>query len=319
MARICVLGGTGFIGRHLLNRLAARGEKIVLPTRRLSHARDLYLLPTVEVVEADVHDDAALARLVSDCNAVVNLIGVLHSRPSRSGKDSYGPDFAKAHVDLPARLAVASAKAGVEQLVHLSALGASPDAPSEYLRSKAAGEAAILAARDRLNATVFRPSAVFGREDRFLNLFAQMARRLPVLFVPCPDARFQPVFVGDVAQCIVRCLFDPETYHRNYDLCGPKEYTLRDLVEFAGRSSGHHRPIIGLSERSAYFQAWLMEWLPGKLITRDNLRSMKVPNVCHCDFPFGLRPTALEAVAPAWLSGRGPRTRIYGLRSRAGR
>lgn len=318
MARICVLGGTGFIGQHLLNRLVSSVEKVVVPTRRLAHARELYLLPTVEVVEADIHDDATLERLISDCSAVVNLVGVLHSRPSRS-RDSFGPDFARAHVELPARLAAASAKAGVEHLVHISALGASADAPSEYLRSKAGGEAAILAARDRVHATVFRPSIVFGPEDRFLNLFARMERRLPVLFLPCPDARFQPVFVGDVAQCIVRCLFDPETYHRNYDLCGPRQYTLRELVQFVGRVSGHRRPLIGLSESLSYLQARMMEWLPGKLMTRDNVRSMKVPSVCHCEFPFGLRPNPLEALAPAWLSDRDPRTRVYNLRSKAGR
>lgn len=319
MARICVLGGTGFIGQHLLNRLVSGVEKIVVPTRRLAHARELYPLPTVEVVEADIHDDATLARLVSGCTAVVNLVGVPHSRPSRSGKDSFGPDFARAHVELPARLAEASARAGVEHLVHISALGASANAPSEYLRSRAAGEAAILAARDRVHATVFRPSIVFGPEDRFLNLFARMQRRLPLLLLPCPDARFQPVFVGDVAQCIVRCLFDPETYHRNYDLCGPKQYTLRELVQYVGQVSGHRRPIIGLSDSLSYLQAGMMEWMPGKLMTRDNVRSMKVPNVCQCEFPFGLHPNPLEALAPAWLSGRDPRARLYSLRSKAGR
>jgi NADH dehydrogenase len=312
MARICVLGGTGFIGGHLLNRLVARGEKIVLPTRRLKHARDLFLLPTVEVIEADIHDDAVLARLLRGCDAAINLVGVLHSRPGSSGKEPYGPDFARAHVALPERLAYAALGAGIRHLVHVSALGAEPDAPSEYLRSKAAGEAAILAVRDRLPATVFRPSVVFGPEDRFLNLFAGLARWLPVLLVPCPDARFQPVYVGDVAQCLARCLFDPAAYHRNYDLCGPSVYTLQELVKFAVRASGHRKLVLGLSERMSYLQGAIMEWLPGKPMTRDNVRSMKVANVCHCDFPFGLRPLALEGAAPAWLAGRDSRGRRHG-------
>ncbi len=301
MTRICVLGGTGFIGRHLLNRLVTNAEKIVLPTRRLRHARELVLLPTVEVVQADIHDDAALERVLQGCSTAINLAGVLHSTPSRSPK-GFGRDFARVHVDLPARLVDIAARGGAEHVIHVSALGASPNGPSEYLRSKAAGEAAILAARDRIAATIFRPSVVFGPEDRFLNTFARMQRWLPMVFLPCADARFQPVYVGDVAQCIARSLYDPETWNRNYDLCGPRTYTLRQLVEFAGRASRHPRPVIGLSPGAAQAQAWIMERLPGKLVTRDNLRSMKVPNVCQCEFPFGLTPMPLEAVAPAWLS-----------------
>ncbi len=301
MARICVLGGSGFIGRHLLNRLVTDAHKIVLPTRRLKHARELVLLPTVEVIEADIHDDTALERVLEGCTAAVNLVGVLHSRPSRSPK-GFGPEFARAHADLPGRLADIGARVGLEHLLHLSALGANPNAPSEYLRSKAAGEAALLAARDRINATVFRPSVVFGPEDRFLNTFAKMQRWMPALFLPCAQAQFQPVYVGDVAQCLARALFDPQTHHRNYDLCGPKRYTLRELVQFAGRASAHPRPVIGLSEKASEMQAWFLERLPGKLVTRDNLRSMKVPNVCQCDLPFGLTPMPLEALAPVWLS-----------------
>jgi uncharacterized protein YbjT (DUF2867 family) len=314
MARICVLGGSGFIGRHVVNRLTEDNHVVLAPTRRRQRARHLYLLPTVDVIEGNVHDDATLRRLVRGCEAVINLVGVLHSSPGRP----YGPQFARAHVELPKRVVDACVAAGVPRLVHFSALGASEDAPSEYLRSKAAGEAAILAARDRIAATVLRPSVVFGPEDRFLNLFVRLNRRLPVLFLACPDARFQPVHVRDVAECVSRSLFDRDAFRHNYDLCGPRSYTLRQLVEFAGRATGYRRPIIGLSPGLSYLQAAIMEFLPGKLMSRDNVRSMQVANVCRGEFPFGLKPRPIEAAALAYLSPD-PMPRFNRLRWKARR
>jgi uncharacterized protein YbjT (DUF2867 family) len=307
MAQILVLGGTGFIGHHLLHRLVARGDKVIVPTRRLRRARDMYLLPTAEFVLADIHDDVTLTRLVNTCDAVVNLVGILHGRPA---------DFARAHVELPRRLAAACARAGVEHIVHMSALGASPDAPSEYLRSKAAGEAALKAGG--VDATIFRPSVVFGHDDRFLNLFAALQRLSPVLFLACPGARFQPVHVEDVSACFARALLDLPSYGRTYELCGPKVYTLRQLVEYVGHASGHPRPIVGLSDSLSELQALFMEWLPVKLMSRDNVRSMKVDSTCDAPFPFGIVPAALEAVAPAWLHA-GPGLRTHAWRARAGR
>ena len=298
MARICVLGGTGFIGRHLLNRLVERGHRMIVPTRRRIRARELFLLPTADIQEADIYDRDTLARLVAECDAVVNLVGVLHSRPGRAGGPGYGPDFERAHVRLPQMLAEAAAGTGVEQILHVSALGAASDAPSEYLRSKAAGEAAIRSGT--VPVTVFRPSVVFGPEDQFLNVFAHLQRWLPFMLLPCPEARFQPVFVGDVAQCLVRGLLANGSFHKTYELCGPRVCTLRQLVQFAGAASGHPRPVFGLPAAAAHAQAWLMERLPGKLMTRDNLRSMERANVCDCEFPFGLAPAGLEAAT--WLT-----------------
>lgn len=319
MTRILVTGGAGFLGRHLVNRLCADGHMVVVPTRRRDHAKHLITLPTVDVLDADIHDERTLARLVSGCDAVVNLVGVLHSRPG----EPYGPEFARAHVELPRRLVEACKQAGVRRLVHVSALGAAGDAPSEYLRSKAEGEAVLLAARDRIDATVFRPSVIFGPDDRFLNLFAQLQRCSPVVFLASPGARFQPVYVGDVAECIARAIGDPatarESAHRNYDLCGPHEYTLRELVALAGRLSGHRRPVIGLGETLSMLQAWSFEFLPVKLLSRDNLRSMKVPSVCSCEFPFGITPAALAAIAPGYLAHASSRDRYRTFRNQAGR
>ena len=300
---VLVVGGAGFIGHHLCAELARRLVRITVPTRRRERAKDLILLPTVDVVEADVRAPGVLEQLVRNKQAVINLAGVLHSRRGRRserGPNDYGPDFARAHVELPQAIVSACRAVGVRRLVHLSALGASPQAPSQYLRSKGVGEQAVLAAED-LDVTVFRPSVVFGPDDRFLNRFAALARYLPVLALPSPQARFQPVFVGDVARAIATSLDDMVSHGWRYDLGGPQEYTLRELVELVGRITGRRRPIIGLPGGLGRLQAGLLEHLPGKLMSRDNLDSMKLPSVTSAPFPFGIQPQRVEAVVPSYL------------------
>jgi len=272
-------------------------------------------------VEADILEPRVLERLAAGKQAVINLVGILHSRRGRRsdrGPNDYGPDFARIHVELPQAVVAACRAQGAKRLLHLSALGISASAPSEYLRSKAIGEQAVLAADD-LDVTAFRPSVVFGPEDRFLNQFALLARFAPVLAIPCPQARFQPVYVGDVARAVVRAIDDPDTFGKAYELCGPRQYSLKELVEAVCRITGRERAVIGLSDRLSRLQAAVMEKLPGRLMTRDNYRSMQVPNVCSGVFPFGIQPLALEGVAPAWLAPSGPVERNSRLRWRAGR
>jgi len=306
-----VVGGSGFVGRHLVAALAARGASVVVPTRRRERAKHLILLPTVDVVEADARDARTLAALARGCDAVVNLAGILH-----------GPGFNLAHVELAQAVVNACRLAGIKRLLHMSALGADPSAPSEYLRSKGLGEQAVLAADD-LEATVFRPSVIFGPEDRFLNLFAKLAAFSPVLALAAPEARFQPVYVGDVVKAMLAALESrahlSDTGGKRYDLCGLHEYTLRELMQFVCAVTGRRRLIVGLPDGVAWLQAWMMEWLPVKLLTRDNLRSMRVPSVSGNEFPFGIRPAALQATAPAWLASAAMRERYDELRWRARR
>jgi len=321
LENVLVVGGSGFIGRHLCAALAAESIDVTVPSRRRERAKHLILLPTVNVVDADVLAPGVLERLAAGHQAVINLVGILYSRRGRRderGPNDYGPDFARIHVELPQAIVAACRANGVKRLLHVSALGVSASAPSEYLRSKAIGEQAVLAAED-LQVTVFRPSVVFGPEDRFLNSFALFARLLPAFAVPCPDARFQPVCVGDVARAMLHALDDPNAHGKAYELCGPRQYSLKELVEYVCRATGRRRLVFGLPDRLSYWQAAMLERMPGRLMTRDNYRSMQVPNVCSGTFPFGIEPQALEAVAPTYLAPSGSRERYPRLRWRARR
>jgi NADH dehydrogenase len=305
--KVLVVGGSGFIGRHVVAALVRRGIKVTVPSRRRERAKHLILLPTVDVIEADVMAPGVLERLVRGHDAVINLVGVLH-----------GPDFETPHVRLPEALVAACRATGVKRLVHLSALGASADGPSAYQRSKGKGEQAVMQAKD-LEVTVFRPSVVYGPEDRFLNMFACLARFTPVLKVPCPDARFQPVYVGDVANAIVTSLDLADAHGRSYELGGPREYTLKQLVRCACEWTGRRRLVLGMPKSWSYASAWVLEKLPMQLMSVDNVRSMQVPNTTQARFPFGIVPQPLEAVAPSYLSPSGPRERYPQLRWRARR
>jgi len=307
---VVVLGGSGFVGRALCNQLVALGYTVRVPTRSRERVRDLLLLPTVEVVEADVNDPRQLERVVRGAGALINLVGVLHDgRGSRSFRD--------AHVELARKAVVACREAGVHRLLQMSALNARINAPSAYLRSKSEAEAIVL--QSGLEATVFCPSVIFGRDDQFLNLFAGLLQVLPVIMLGSPGARFQPVYVEDVAAAFIAALRDRSSAGHSYDLCGPRVYTLRELVDYVARVTGRCRLIVGLNDGLSYAQAAAMELLPVKLLTRDNYYSMKVDSVSDQPFPFGIEPVALEAVAPGWLSPQAAQSRYQQLRLRAGR
>jgi len=308
---VLVVGGSGYVGRYVVGRLAADGWRVVVPTRRRDNARHLFLLPTVDVVPSDVNQPAELARLARGASAVINLVGILN--------ETGGQTFARTHIELAASVVAACKGAGVRRLVHMSALHADPAGPSRYLRSKGEAEAAVAASG--LDWTIVQPSVIFGREDAFLNLFAKLLRIAPVMALARADARFQPVFVGDVAECMVRALSLPATIGRKYPLCGPKVYTLRELVRYVGVLIGAPRAIVPLGRTLGTLQALVLEHLPGALMSRDNLASMERDSVCDCDFPpvFGFVPHALETVAPAYLGPDAARSRYDEYRLRGGR
>lgn len=302
--RILVLGGSGFVGRALcdqwFNGQIPMPGRLVVPTRRRAHAAHLLTWPGVDVVEANVHNDADLRPLLSQVNTVVNLVAILHGTPAQ---------FEHAHVTLPRRLRAACEQAGIRHLVHVSALGVPEQAqaaPSHYLRTKALGEAALQAS-DSLMVTVLRPSVIFGAHDKFLNLFATMQAVAPVVPLARANARFQPVWVQDVARALVQVLRHPQDQGRTYECAGPEVFTLADLVRLAGRYSGHPRPVLSMPDAVGRLQAAILERLPGPtLMSADNLDSMTTPNVATGRHPglqdLGVTPASLHSVAPSYLA-----------------
>lgn len=297
---ICIFGGSGFVGRHLANILTDQEIYLRIPTRNYERAKELLVIPTTDLIEANIHDEAELDGLLAGMDAAINLVGILHG------------DFHTVHVELPGKIVAACKRNGITRLLHMSALHAGPAQPSGYLRSKGEGEEIVMTSD--LNVTSFRPSLIFGPGDASLNLFSRLGR-LPILPLASPDAKFQPVFVEDVAHAFAASLTAPETFGQCYDLCGPKRYTLRELVQYAAQTAGHDPAIVGLGDRLSHLEAAMMEILPGKLMSVDNYYSMKIDNVCDCNEPdtlaqvWGISPTALEAVAPLYLARQTPHER----------
>jgi uncharacterized protein YbjT (DUF2867 family) len=319
---VCILGGGGFVGHHLVALLAARGIKVRVPARRREAVKDLIVLPTVEIVETDIHDPASLNALFDGMDAVINLVGLLHESDSGrgDGQQARRGSFQHAHVELPRKVVAACKTAGVARLLHMSALGADVDSRSAYQRSKGAGEALVMQAAGDLAVTVFRPSVIFGPGDSFLTMFADLLKLAPVVPLAGGDARFQPVFVGDVARAFADALDLPESHGQRYNLCGPKVYTLADLVRLTATTLGLCRLVVPLGQTPSYWFAFLMELKPGaKLMTRDNHYAMLTDNVCPDGFPplFG-KATALESVI-GYLKETDPRRNYTAYRSHAGR
>ncbi len=315
--RVLVLGGSGFVGRQVCEQLARLGWHITVPTRRAVNAARVQSLPGLTVIEANVHQEADLARLIPGHDAVVNLVAVLHGSEER---------FESVHVDLPGKIASAMKKAGVQRLVHISALGADPQGPSMYQRSKARGETVLHNAG--LQLTILRPSVIFGAEDKFLNLFADLQAVAPFMPLAGSGTRFAPVWVGDVARAVVVCLQKLDTVGQTYELCGPDVMTLGELVQRAGQwagvNEGRGRPVIGLPMWVGWLQAAAMELAPGEpLMSRDNLASMKVDNIASGQHPglseLGISAASAAGVAPGYLGHRGPRSKLNRWRAGAGR
>ena len=308
MKKIVITGGTGFVGRIVCERLFEHDPqtRLVVPTRRLSSGRVLQTLPTVDLVECRVTDPTALSGLLAGADALVHLVAILHGSAA---------EFDRVHVQLPRQLAAACAAAGVKQVVHVSALGVSPQAPSHYLRSKAAGEAVwqLAAQLHGLDITLLRPSVIFGAEDRFTNLFASLQRWFPMMPLAGADAQFQPVWVGDVAQAVVNSLVRNASPGPVVECAGPEVLTLRQIVQQVGAMADCARPVLALPEAIGMLQAAAFGLLPGEpLMSRDNLLSMRWPNIASGQLPglaaLGIQPVPLRTMA-AHFKPANPRRR----------
>lgn len=316
---VLVIGGSGFLGQAVCNQLAKAGYRITVPTRRYDKAKHLLTLPTCQIIEANIHDRATLGRLVSGQDIVVNLLGVLHSKPGKP----YGQNFRVNHVEFPKALCTAMSKHGAKRIVHISALGVGVQnpAPSMYLRSKTDGEAVV---KDSgLAWTILRPSVVFGREDKFLNTFASLAKIAPFIPLAGADARFQPVSVSDVAKAVFACVEDQgkDTLHNTYDLVGTEIFTLKELVKLSARAVGKNPLVFGIPDVAAKVQAFLMELAPGEpLMSRDNVDSMKIDNIRTSGRTFPLPSyECLSVVAHEYLRAKHLPSDLDEFRTRAHR
>ena len=313
MKQVTVFGGSGFIGRHLVKRLAEQGLIVRVAVRDPAGA--IFLRPMGDVgqvtpVRADVRDDASVAAAVEGSDAVVNLVGILFERGKRT--------FEAIHKDAAARIARQSKAAGVQRLVQISALGASTRSASRYAWSKAAGEEAVLEAFPE--ASILRPGVVFGPQDDFFNRFAGMARLLPALPVfggACPiygqanagpddgGNRFQPVYVGDVADAIMACLSRDDAAGKTYELAGPAVYTFRELMELVLRQTDRHCLLLPVPFWTASLMAVFLQFLPTPPLTPDQLTLLRSDNVATGDAPgldaLDITPVAAEVIMPTYL------------------
>ncbi len=312
--RLCVLGGTGFIGSHLVYRLAGLGHSVTVLTRRPERHREFRIGSTVRLLETNPYDAGALQAAIQDMDCVINLVGILNEE----GKSSYQG----AHVDLPRALVKVMRATGVTRLLHMSALNANVnESHSRYLKSKGQGED-LVHQTPGLEVTSFRPSVVFGPGDSFFNRFAQLLRMSPLLFpLACAGSRFAPVYVGDVTDAFVRALGDDSLIGQRLELCGPKTYSLRQLVQYAAQIIGRNTRVIGLPDFAARIQGHMLGMVPGKPFTIDNYYSLQRDSVCKepALAALGITPRSVEAIVPTYLGDSYLRAHYVRYRSQARR
>lgn len=309
---ISILGGTGFVGTNLISRLANTVPQVKVLTRRRKRFNSLKVLSNVDVVEVDIHDEAALEQALAGSDVVINLVGILN----QSGSD--GPhSFSGAHVDLTKKVINATIRAGVGRYLHMSSLGADPEGTSEYLQTKGQAEQLVLDASDQLQSTIFRPSVIFGQGDAFFNRFGALLQVMPVFPLACPDSRLAPVYIGDVCKVMSDSISDPDTIGQSINLCGPDVFTLRELVELTRDTLELKRVIIGLPDFAARLQARVMEWVPGKPFSRDNYLSLQTDSVCPDKESH--QPTSVHAIIGRYLGGKGKLAKLQSYRRYASR
>ena len=300
--KICVIGGTGFVGTHLITKLVSLGHSIKVITRRPERHRHLRTLPTVKITSIDFFGNKILERQIDTYDVVINLVGVLNPQ----GKNS----FAHVHEKVALRIAEATKAVGTPRLLHMSALNADEKASSEYLRSKGRAQKALLEI-EGINITTFSPSVIFGAGDSFFNRFARLLNIMPGYFpLTCANARFAPIYVGDVVDAFINSINKPETYGKNYNLCGPESFSLRELVSYTAQQIDNHYAIIPLNNFFSKPLAMFMGLFPGAPITLDNYKSMLVDSVCSNSeqsetvSELGLKLQSIESIVPQYLAGK---------------
>jgi NADH dehydrogenase len=313
--RICVLGGSGFVGSELVSRLASAGHWLRVPTRAASHAAHLSVLPTVEIVTANVQDPRVLGELLSGMDVAINLVGILNERA--------GATFESAHVELVAKLIDAARIGRVRRLLHMSALGASAaDGPSRYLRSKGRAESLLREAASFLDCTIFRPSVIFGPQDSLTNRFAALLRlSRGILPLARPRARFAPIDVEDAAEAFTRALRTASAIGRTYELCGPEVFTLAEIVRLTAQSAELPCHIVPLPDLIARLQGIVFGLLPGKPFSLDNFRSLTRDSVCSENgcAALGIEPQRMAPIVSQYLGGQSMAARFNRYRAMADR
>lgn len=307
MNRTCILGGTGFVGQNLVSTLGQRGIRCRVLTKHPQRHAGLRVNPGTELVRAPSLDTDFLVSQFQGCDAVINLIGILNESKQTS--------FRSVHIELVDSVVEAAIKAGVRRLLHMSALHAdAARGGSEYLRSKGEGEnRAHTHGSSALKVTSFRPSVIFGAGDSFFNRFAALLRLSPLVFpLAAPQSRFAPVWVSDVSEAFARCLLDDTTAGKHFDLCGPKVYTLLELVDYTAKTAGLHRQIIPLSDGLSRLQARILGRFPGRPFTLDNYLSLQTDSICETNAfeSLGIKPQAVESIVPRYLAQQSHRGKL---------
>lgn len=296
MRRVCLLGGTGFVGKHLVHRLLELGWTVRILTRRREQHRDLLVIPQLELISVNIYDQEQLNAQLAQCEVVINLIGILNE----IGNDGAG--FRKAHVELTQKIITACQQNQIQRLLHMSALNAdAKQGTSHYLRTKGEAEDLVHAVPD-LAVTSFRPSVIFGEDDSFFNRFARLLRLpSPIFLLPSGQTRFAPIWVNDVIEAMILTIDATQHYGQRYNLCGPSIYTLQELVAYTAKLIGVNRKIISLGEQKSYPIARIMEFIPGKPYSIDNYHSSRVDSICgennHLQ-QLGITPHTIEAIMP---------------------
>jgi len=300
--KIAILGGTGFVGQSLCNRLSKDGYKLKVPTRNREYNRnDLILLPNLELIETDIHNSEDLKELLIDCDAVINLVGILNE------KINNGKGFKKVHVELVKNLISICKVHGIRRIVQISALGTdAKNGKSFYLKTKGEAEKLLRSNSVGIKTTILRPSVIFGKKDSFFNRFAKLLKICPFFFpLACYKTKFSPIYVLDVVEMIANSINDPNSYNKSYQLCGPKTYSLKNLVSYTSETLDLKCVIIPLNNTLSYIQARVFDFLPNKPFSSDNYLSAQIDSVCECNdlFRYNIKPTAIEDIVPQYLAG----------------